>query len=320
MSSMSRIFFIHDEIMRFGHVRTSKIIAEFERSQRQVQRDIKEMKEMGAPIEYSVESNGYIYLKPWNIFDYADKKTLLFYLFASKMAENLSLVPVISKKLLSDIEDVYLKSYSQIAGRISYEFSEMEPFKPEIISEIIESMQTKTALDIEYLNAAGNRSKRTVEPWHLLNYSGKWYILAWCRKSLELRTFHISRIVKILGEFALAEPFSKEIDEELLKTYLDQGYGIFKNDKTVDVTIRFHEPILNYIEKITWHPRQRTTETSVNGKKCLEVTIPANDFTEILAKTLSLTPHAEAVSPKEFRDIWKQRLSKAVKKFDIPKT
>jgi len=315
MSSMSRIFFIHDEIMRFGYVKTSKIIAEFERSQRQVQRDIKEMKAMGAPIEYSVESNGYVYLKPWNIFDYADKKTLLFYLFASKMAQNLSLVPVISKKLLSDIEDIYLKSYSQIAGRISYEFSEQEPFHPETISKIIDSMQTKTAVDIEYLSAAGNNSKRTIEPWHLLNYSGKWYVLAWCRSSEELRTFHIARIVRFLGEFAQSEQFSKEIDEELLKNYLSKGYGIFKNDKTVDVTVRFYEPILSYIKKIQWHQEQKNIEKTIDGKNCLEVTLPANDFTEIMAKTLSLMPHAEAVSPKEFRDQWENRIKETVEKY-----
>lgn len=114
MSSIYRIFFIHDEINRFGKVSTDKIVEKFEITNRQVQRDIREMKMMGAPVEYSAEALGYIYKKPWNIFDYADKKTLLFYLFASKIAQNLDLLPVVSKKLLSEIENIYLKDYSKV--------------------------------------------------------------------------------------------------------------------------------------------------------------------------------------------------------------
>ncbi|HQM86150.1 MAG TPA: WYL domain-containing protein [bacterium] len=315
MSSIYRIIFIHDEITRFGKVTTEKIRNEFEITTRQVQRDVQEMKRMGAPMEYSPEKGGYIYKKPWYMFDYADKKTLLFYLFAKKMAGNLALVPVVANKLLSEIEDIYLKNYGDLAKRISYEFSDTEPFQPEIIGKILESMHTHTAIDIEYSNALGVNSKRTVEPWHLLNYSGKWYILAWCRESKELRTFHVSRIMKMLGQNAEPEPFAREIDETMLKKCLNDGYGIFKCDNTVKVTVRFHGPVINFVKNRSWHPAQKLVERIVDGRKCIDLTLPVGDYTEITGIILSYSPNAEALSPSDFRDKWLQRVKETAERF-----
>jgi predicted DNA-binding transcriptional regulator YafY len=316
MSSIYRIFFIHDEINRFGKVSTEKIVEKFEITGRQVQRDIREMKMMGAPVEYSAEAAGYIYKKPWSIFDYADKKTLLFYLFASKIAENLALLPVVSKKLLSEIENIYLKDYSEVMKRISYEMSDTEPFNAGIITRIIESMQTKTALDIDYSNAYGVDSKRTVEPWHLLNYGGKWYVLAWCRESKELRTFYVSRISKIIGEFSQPEPFEKEIDENLLQKCLNDGYGIFKHTgETTNIVVRFYEPVINLVKNRKWHIKQKIVEKKHQGKQCVELTIPVSDYTEITYHILGFSPHAEAVSPEDFRIQWLERMKETVKRF-----
>jgi len=315
MSSIYRIVFIHDEIIRNGKVTTEKIVEKFEITPRQVQRDVQEMKAMKAPIEYSAEKRGYVYLKPWNILNYADKKILLFYLFASKMADNLSLLPVISKKMLSEIEDIYLKDYSQVINRISYEFSDTEPFNAETVTRIIDSMQTSTALDINYSNAYGVDSKRTIEPWHLLCYSGKWYVLAWCRESNEIRTFFVSRITKILGEFAEAEPFSRDIDEQMLGNYLHHGYGIFKTDDTIEVTVRFYEPILHLVKNRHWHPKQKIAEKTFQGKPCIEMTIPVGDYTEITYHLLGFSPYAEAVSPEDFRIQWMERIKESVKRF-----
>jgi len=315
MSSIYRIIFIHDEITRFGKVATEKIKNEFEITTRQVQRDVREMKLMGAPLQYSAEKNGYIYRKPWGMFDYADKKTLLFYLFAKKMTENLALVPIVAKKLLSDIEDIYLRNYGDLAERISYEFNNTETFQTETVGRILDSMHSHTAMDIEYSNAFGVNTKRTVEPWHLLNYSGKWYLLAWCRSSNELRTFHVSRIVKILGKNADPEPFSREIDETKLKQCLNDGYGIFKCSNTVKVTVRFHEPVINFVKNRTWHPNQKLVEKIVDGRKYIDLTLPVGDYTEITGIVLSYSPNAEALSPQDFRDKWLQRVKETAERF-----
>ncbi len=313
MSQAKRIFAIHDLLKHLKVVPISVLIDELEVSERQIKRDLKFMREhMKAPIAYSRERNGYYYEKPYDLCDYADEKMLLFYLFARRIAENLSLMPVVSRELLDTIEDKYLKEYEPILDRITYELADHERMRPAVLKQVLGAMRSGTALGIVYRNAAGEQSRRFIEPWHLINYSGKWYLLAWCRSSKALRTFLLSRIVEIMDT---GEPFEKELDERLLKRYLEESYGIFKLPDAQEMTIRFHEPILPLVRDREWHPRQRLVETTCDGKPCLELTLPIADPIEITYMVLGFTPYAEVVSPPEYRRAWLARLAEAMRRY-----
>ena len=108
------------------------------------------------------------------------------------------------------------------------------------------------------------------------------------------------------------EPFKKKIDEELLEKYLHKGYGIFKLPEAIEVTIRFHEPVMALVKNRIWHPKQKFIETTCAGKPCIDLTLPVSDFTEITYHVLGFTPHAEAVAPKEFRGYWMKRLKEGM--------
>lgn len=280
---------------------------------RTVKRYIKVMRnDMNAPIVYSRHQNGYYYAKPYDLFDYVDEKMLLFYVLVQRIAKNLALMPFVSHDLLDTIEDKYLKDYRPILDRISYELADHERFHPGVIKQVLDAMRSSTALGIVYQNAAGEQSHRFIEPWHLLNYSGKWYLLAWCRSSLELRTFLLSRIITLM---ATEETFEKELDEDLLKKYLEESYGIFKLPETQEVTIRFHEPILHIVRAREWHPKQWMVETTCDGKPCIELTLPVADPIEITYMVLGFTPHAEVVAPAPYRDYWLTRLRQAAQQW-----
>ncbi len=308
-----RAFAIHELLKSRKIVPLALLAEELEVCARTVKRDIKTMRrEMKAPVEYSREKNGYYYTKPYDLCDYGDEKMLLFYLFAQRIAKNLSLMPIVSRDLLDTIEERYLKDYQPILDRISYELADHEKFRPGVVKQVLDAMRSSTALGLIYQNAAGERSQRFVEPWHLMNYSGKWYILAWCRSSKEPRTFLLSRVIETMET---GEPFEKELDERLLKKYLEEGYGIFKLPEAQEMTIRFHEPILHIVRDREWHPKQRMVETTCGGKPCIELTLPVADPIEITYMVLGFTPHAEVVAPKDYRKYWLTRLKSAVKRW-----
>ncbi len=314
MGKAHRIFRIHEMIKQSRNgLSLARLAEELEVCERTVKRDIDEMRHfMKAPIRYSREKNGYYYAKPYDLFDYADEKMLLFYLFAQGIARNLALMPVVSRELLTTIEDKYLKDYQPVLKRITYELASHDKYRPGVVSQVLDAMRSETALGIIYENAAGKRSQRFIEPWHLINYSGKWYLLAWCRTSGALRTFLLSRVVELMST---EEPFEKEFDERLLKRYLEESYGIFKLPDTKEMTIRFHEPILHIVRDREWHPKQRLIETTCDGKPCLELTLPVADPIEITYMVLGFTPYAEVVAPKEYRAYWLGRLKEAVKRW-----
>lgn len=308
-----RAFAIHELLKSRKIVPLALLAQELEVCTRTLKRDIRYLRErMEAPIEYSRERNGYYYTKPYDLCDYGDEKMLLFYLFAQRIAKNLSLMPIVSRDLLDTIEERYLKDYQPILDRISYELADHEKFRPGVVKQVLDAMRSSTALGLIYQNAAGERSQRFVEPWHLMNYSGKWYILAWCRSSKEPRTFLLSRVIETMET---GEPFEKELDERLLKKYLDESYGIFKLPEALEMTIRFHEPILHNVRDREWHPKQRMVEATCEGKPCLELTLPVADPIEITYMVLGFTPHAEVVAPKEYRKYWITRLKDAVKRW-----
>ncbi len=313
MANTHRILHIHREIRRKGWCSVREVAEEMEVSDRQVKRDIEYMRlYLEAPIVYSREKGGYYYKKPWDIFDYADEKMLLFYVFAERIANNLSLMPIVSRELLEDIEEQLLTEYQPLLGRITYELSDHERVNEKLLRAVLSAMRTYTALAVKYCNAAGECSERIIEPWHLINYSGKWYLLAWCREAKEIRTFMLSRMTDLKNT---EEPFKKKIDEDLLEKYLHKGYGIFKLPEAQEVTIRFHGPIIPLVKNRVWHPGQRFVETTHKGKPCLELTLPVSGFTEITYHVLGFTPYAEAVAPKEFRDQWLKRLKESIKLF-----
>ncbi|HOW50531.1 MAG TPA: WYL domain-containing protein [bacterium] len=311
MANTQRIIHIHREIRRKGYCSVREVAEDMEVSDRQVKRDIEYMRlYLKAPLIYSREKGGYYYKKPWDIFDYADEKMLLFYVFAERIAENLSLMPIVSRELLEGIEEKLLSEYQPLLGRITYELSDHERVPEELLRTVLSAMRSHTALAVTYSNAAGEYSARTIEPWHLINYSGKWYILAWCRASKEVRTFMLSRMTEVTDT---GEPFKKKIDEDLLEKHLHKGYGIFKLAEATEVTIRFHGPVIPLVKNRVWHPKQKFIEKTCDGKPCVELTLPVSDFTEITYHVLGFTPHAEAVAPEEFRQYWMKRLQEGVR-------
>jgi len=49
--------------------------------------------------------------------------------------------------------------------------------------------------------------------------------------------------------------------------------------------------------------------------KCIDLTLPVGDYTEITGMILSYSPNAEPVSPPDFRDKWLQRVKETAERF-----
>ncbi|MET9365099.1 WYL domain-containing protein [Streptomyces sp. NPDC006632] len=56
------------------------------------------------------------------------------------------------------------------------------------------ALSAHTVLRLSYIDAAGRRSARVVEPAGLLTADGRWYLIAWCRTRQAGRGFRLDRI------------------------------------------------------------------------------------------------------------------------------
>ncbi|HQM85905.1 MAG TPA: WYL domain-containing protein [bacterium] len=72
---------------------------------------------------------------------------------------------------------------------------------------------------------------------------------------------------------------------------------------------------MNFVKNRTWYPRQKLVERTIDGMKCIDLTLPVGDYTEITGMILSYSPNAEPVSPPDFRDKWLQRVKETAERF-----
>ena len=104
-------------------------------------------------------------------------------------------------------------------------------------SLIIEAINAKRRVRMEYINRAGEKGVREIDPVKLIESDGHLSVRSWCVKSNDQRSFRIDRMSKIE---LLSGPISKEADEmfDNLEELSDLAYnpGEFDHDVVVEVT------------------------------------------------------------------------------------
>ena len=93
--------------------------------------------------------------------------------------------------------------------------------EPELLLELSEAIRSKHSIEMEYYSASrGESNTRVVDPYHLNNIHGDWYLIAYCHTRREPRDFLTSRIrahERLPSTFQVAPDFS-------LNTYLETGF------------------------------------------------------------------------------------------------
>jgi predicted DNA-binding transcriptional regulator YafY len=195
MSQTERILFIDRTIQSKGKVTTAETAAHFEVSTRQIKRDIEYLRDrFSAPLIYDTEKKGYLYSKPFKDLAFADQKLTFFYIVMKSLTENGHYIPVYSDSILSTIESDVPGDFRSVCSKISYQMPQAEFLNQNYFMDICIAMRDKKAVNIRYTNLKNEETQRLVDPEHMINYSGSWYIICWDRGSKALKTFNLSRI------------------------------------------------------------------------------------------------------------------------------
>jgi len=133
---------------------------------------------------------------------------------------------------------------------------------------------------------------RTVEPYHMINYRGEWYLVARCLLRNDVLRFAVSRIhaAKILMEnYAIP-------DEFCVDGYMASTFGIMSEDREISVTVRFSRSQAPYILERQWHASQKVLE---NPDGTVDVTMTTSSLFEIKRWVLSWGADAKVIGPPE---------------------
>jgi proteasome accessory factor B len=131
---------------------------------------------------------------------------------------------------------------------------------------------------------------RVVDPYHLANINGEWFLFAWCHLRKDIRTFVPARILAVepTGRiFARPQKFS-------LEKRLRDSFGVQSGQGRFEVVLHFNELVADYIREKKWHESQVLRELKGGG---LELRMTLSSLAEVERWVLGWAGNARVLQP-----------------------
>jgi len=293
---------IHQEIASGSYPNATTLARELEVSSKSVWRDVEFMRErLGLPLEYDDRRFGYFYTEPVNSFPtfQITEGELVALLIAEKALEQYRGTnfekPLVSalKKLSEQLPDTVSFNIADWDQTISFRTSAEPILNLEVFDQLAKATAARKQIEFNYRKPGQrNPEPRVVDPYHLANINGEWFLFGFDHARKDIRTFVPARMndVHPTGRtFARPAKFS-------LEKRLHDSFGVVSGQGEFNVVIRFDEFAAGYIREKRWHPSQRLVE---RRDGTLELRMKLSSLAEVQRWVLSWGGHAKVISPQE---------------------
>ncbi len=169
---------------------------------------------------------------------------------------------------------------------------EVETLTPSIFETIIDAVLRDRLLEIEYRSAQGKSSSRTLEPQRLINYQGRWYLLAYCLLRKDHRLFHMARMERAESGKKRSSP-----THPAPEYFINDAFEIFTGKITYHARIAFTGTATELVKRQFWHEKP----TIEKQKDSIILSLPVNDDREISMKILQYGSEATVIAPETLR-------------------
>ncbi len=292
-------------------------------------RDIRLLRDRGAPIghEYRDDDAGtktehWFYRNPaWTLSNIHMTDGALFSLLvAQRVMEQYSGLPVAFhlRQAFDSIAEALNRKISiqhDSLVPVSMATERADPVIPAVWVEVAKATMRHKKLQMTYRKGwgekAGTCSTRMVEPYHIVNLHGTWYLLATASAGkLDLRQYALSRIQKAeaLNEsFQLPEGFD-------IKRFLDVTFGQFIGDpdNVTEVHVRFDKRVAPLVMSRQFSASERKTELPGGD---IDLKFPASaagpwPLYHVKSWVLSWGADVEVLGPESLRTIVRDEIEK----------
>jgi predicted DNA-binding transcriptional regulator YafY len=145
-----------------------------------------------------------------------------------------------------------------------------------------------------YTNTRAEETERTVDPYQVLTYQGRGYLIGYCHLRQKVLDFRLDRIraLRVLDEaFTLPPDFD-------LEAYLGPSFGMHKGERTFAVHVRFSPYQARWIKEEVWHESQIMT---LRPDGTLDVRMQVAGLADVARWVLAYGGEAEVISPPVLR-------------------
>jgi proteasome accessory factor B len=300
---------IHQALRSGSYPNASTLAKQLEVCTKSIHRDLEFMRDrLELPIQYDGKRFGYFYTEPVQAFPTLQiTEGELFALIVAERALQQYRGTSFEKPLLSALQkmeqslpDTISLSLTDVEQTISFRTSSEPILDLEIFDTLAKATTARLQLELTYRKPGQQQpEQRIVDPYHLANINGEWFLFAFDHLRNDLRTFVPSRIKAIRptgGTFERRKRFS--LHERLRGSFgVQSGHGEF------DVVLRFHERVADYIREKKWHESQQLRELKGGG---VELHLKLSSLAEVGRWVLSWGGDAVVARPAELAQLVKQ--------------
>ncbi|MBI3654271.1 MAG: WYL domain-containing protein [Acidobacteria bacterium] len=301
----ARVFWIAHQLAANRYPNARSIGEHFEVSAKTGQRTLDFMRDqLRLPIAYSAEQRGWYYTEPTFPFTGIEmtEGELLVLLLAERMAQAYKGTAI--GKL---IDQVFAKVLNAMTNSVSIDINaltEAYSFETAITSELDDNtfrqlgraIIKRLSLQMAYFTATrGQWSRRLVDPLHLRNYLGEWYLIAFDHRRGEIRDFHVGRIRELeITETAFTWPESFD-----LQAYLDSGFAMIRGGQPIAVEFIFDEYQARWMRERGKAHKSEEREELPDGRLRMRMQVTALDGVKRFV--MQYGAHVEVIAPEELR-------------------
>lgn len=301
---LERMMKIHQAIASGSFPNSSGLASELEVSRKSIIRDVGFMRDrLQLPIEYDTRRYGYYYISEVTGFPtlQISEGELFALLVAEKALQQYKGTPFEKpllktlQKLADALPETVSMNLSHWDESISFRTTAEPMAKLEIMDELAKAAAQCRSIQIEYKKpAASHVENREVDPYHLANVDGEWFLFGYCHLRRDIRTFSPQRIQKL----TLLDRHFTRPDFDVHKQ-LATSFGVMTGDREFEVVCRFSEKIADFIREKRWHSTQKLKELPGGG---IEFSVRVSNLIEIRSWILSWGGEAQVLQPEELVD------------------
>ncbi len=294
--TFSRIKYYYLELMSHH----SAELPSDEAIRRMIYRDIKDLEDMGIAIQRPATGSSHYCLMESYLPKLPVESAATVYI--SMLLYRGTLLEGATQAAKREIERAFFKTIPNLSERLQERVYVLGDTLTnprnfgDILGKIILAVAESYRLDIDYVNAAGVKSRRFLEPLGIVCKRSVWYLIAHDLRFREYRTFRVDQIqspyLRSIESFEYPEDFS-------LSDHIGYSWGVFANDPVQTVRLKFSPAVALRVKNICYHPSQKISEELADGSLILEYQICG--LIELHSWILQWGTQVEVLQPKALR-------------------
>jgi len=322
---LERVIRIHEMVNRGNFPNCNSIAKELEVNRKTIQRDITFMRdELDLPLEYNDQQHGYFYTRPVNQFPLL--KTTAEDLVAIILARN-ALDPLRGSAMEATLRSGFQRLQASMKEQVTIPWTDIDQaFSVKstgmterdvfLFNRLAQAVLESRELTFEYRKLNSDETmKRRLQPYHLAEIDGGWYMIGYDLKREARRTFAVQRMK---GVQVTNRKFIRSRDFKL-EDHFAGSFGVWSGDENTEgvyeVKIRFTGFAARVVAERRWHPSQEITKLNESGSE-IELTLQLKALQDISRWVMGFGAQAEVLAPGVLRKEVGKELSNAAKKYE----